>query len=152
MKCITVFSEEETKALARKLGKMTKNGDVLCLIGDLGTGKTTFTKAFAEGLEVEDYVTSPTFTILQEYEGRLPLYHFDVYRIRDVNEMQDIPYDEYFYGDGVTIIEWAQLVEEILPRDYLKITIRYLDIEKRELCFKATNEYYQKQIEELLEI
>ncbi|SNS47568.1 tRNA threonylcarbamoyladenosine biosynthesis protein TsaE [Anaerovirgula multivorans] len=150
MKCIKVSCEKETEDLGSKLGKIVKPGDIICLIGDLGAGKTTFTKAFAKGLEVEDYVTSPTFTILQEYEGRIPLYHFDVYRIEDVGEMENIPYEEYFYGDGVCVIEWAELIREILPKDYIRIEIKYIGIEEREICFEATNESYDKQLEELL--
>ncbi|KJF25874.1 ATP/GTP hydrolase [Clostridium aceticum] len=151
MKCIKSFNEQETKNLGIKLGRLVKPGDILCLIGDLGAGKTTFTKAFAIGLEVEDDVTSPTFTILQEYQGRIPLYHFDVYRIENINEMEDIPYEEYFYGNGVCVIEWAHLIQEVLPKDYMKIQINYVDIELREICFEATNEYYKKLVEELLQ-
>lgn len=152
MKCVKVFNEKETGILGERLGKLANSGDIICLIGDLGAGKTTFTKAFAIGLGVEEYVTSPTFTLIQEYEGRLPLYHFDVYRIENVREMADIPYEEYFYGQGVCVIEWAQLIEEILPKDYLQIEIKYIDMEKREICFTGTNKYYEKQIGELLDI
>lgn len=152
MKCVEVFNEGETANLARKLGKLVEPGDIICLIGDLGAGKTTFTKAFALGLEVEDYVTSPTFTIIQEYEGRIPLYHFDVYRIEDLREMEDIGYEEYFYGDGVCVIEWAQIIKDLLPKNYLQIEIKHMDIEKREICLTATNKYYEKKIEELLDI
>ena len=152
MKCVEVFNEGETANLAKKLGKLVESGDIICLIGDLGAGKTSFTKAFALGLEVEDYVTSPTFTIIQEYEGRLPLYHFDVYRIEDLREMEDIAYEEYFYGDGVCVIEWAQIIKDLLPKNYLQIEIKHMDIEKREICFTATDEYYEKKIEELLEL
>ena len=152
MKCVEVFNEGETANLARKLGKLVEPGDIICLIGDLGAGKTSFTKAFALGLEVEDYVTSPTFTIIQEYEGRIPLYHFDVYRIEDLREMEDIGYEEYFYGDGVCVIEWAQIIKDLLPKNYLQIEIRHMDIEKREICLTATNKYYEKKIEELLDI
>ncbi|ARE86042.1 tRNA (adenosine(37)-N6)-threonylcarbamoyltransferase complex ATPase subunit type 1 TsaE [Clostridium formicaceticum] len=150
MKCIKTFNEKETKALGKKLGDLVKAKDVLCLVGDLGAGKTTFTKAFAIGLEVEEDVTSPTFTIVQEYQGRIPLYHFDVYRIENIDQMEDIPYEEYFYGDGVCVIEWAHLIEEILPKDYIKVQINYVDIETREICFEATNGYYKKLVEELL--
>ncbi|MCC5912274.1 MAG: tRNA (adenosine(37)-N6)-threonylcarbamoyltransferase complex ATPase subunit type 1 TsaE [Clostridiaceae bacterium] len=150
MKCVKVFTEQETQALGIKLGKLIGTGDVICLIGDLGAGKTTFTKAFAKGLEIEEDVTSPTFTLIQEYEGRLPLYHFDVYRIGDVSEMEDIAYEEYFYGEGVCVIEWAHLIEEILPKDYLHIEIKHVAITEREMCFKGTNTYYEDLIEELL--
>ncbi|SDJ93531.1 tRNA (adenosine(37)-N6)-threonylcarbamoyltransferase complex ATPase subunit type 1 TsaE [Natronincola ferrireducens] len=151
MKCVKALTEKETEALGIKLGSLMGPGDVLCLIGDLGAGKTTFTKAFAIGLDIMEDVTSPTFTIVQEYEGRIPLYHFDVYRVSHVREMEDIPYEEYFYGDGVCVIEWAHLIEEVLPKDYLKIEIKYIGPQEREICFQATNAYYEKQIEELLQ-
>lgn len=150
MRCIEALSEKDTEEIGKKLGKLVRPGDVLCLVGDLGTGKTTFTKALAKGLEIEDDVTSPTFTIVQEYEGRIPLYHFDVYRIEDVSEMEDLPYEEYFYGDGVCVIEWAEMIQEILPKDYMKIQIQYLKDQRRKICFETTNAYYQKLVEELL--
>ena len=150
MKCIKIINQKETERLGERLGGLVNPGDIICLIGDLGTGKTTFAKSIAKGLEVGDDVTSPTFTILHEYEGRIPFYHFDVYRIEDVIEMDDIPYEEYFYGDGVCVIEWAQLIQPILPPDYLKVQIKYVNNEEREICFEATNEYYHKQLEELL--
>ncbi|NLM04132.1 MAG: tRNA (adenosine(37)-N6)-threonylcarbamoyltransferase complex ATPase subunit type 1 TsaE [Clostridiales bacterium] len=152
MKCIEVKNQRETERLGNKLATLVEPGDIICLIGDLGAGKTTFTKAFALGLDIKEDVTSPTFTLIQEYEGRIPLYHFDVYRIKNIMEMEDIGYDEYFYGDGVCIIEWAQLIEEILPKDYMGIEIKYMGEEEREICFTATNEYYEKKIEELLNL
>lgn len=121
---------EETFALGRKLGQESTPGQVFTLIGDLGVGKTVFTQGFASGLGVTGPVNSPTFTILQIYEdGRLPFYHFDVYRIADVEEMDEIGYEDCFYGDGVCLIEWADLIEEILPEKYQKVTIEK-DLEK----------------------
>ena len=118
------FGEEDTKAAARKLAQGAKPGDIYALIGDLGVGKTAFTKGFAEGLGITEPITSPTFTIVQTYEsGRLPLYHFDVYRIGDVSEMDEIGYEDCFFGEGVSIMEWADLVEEILPPETVRITI-----------------------------
>ena len=115
---------EETFALGKELGQKAKAGDVYCLNGDLGVGKTVFTQGFASGLGIEGPVNSPTFTILQEYEdGRLPLYHFDVYRIGDVEEMDEIGYEDCFYGDGVCLIEWSNLIEEILPEKVTSIAI-----------------------------
>lgn len=115
---------EETFALGKELGQKAKAGDVYCLNGDLGVGKTVFTQGFASGLGIEGPVNSPTFTILQEYEdGRLPLYHFDVYRIGDVEEMDEIGYEDCFYGDGVCLIEWSNLIEEILPEKVTSIVI-----------------------------
>ena len=118
-------SEKETYDLGFKMGKEAKMGDVYTLIGDLGVGKTVFSQGFARGLGIMDNVNSPTFTIVQIYEdGRLPLYHFDAYRIGDVSEMDEIGYEEYVYGDGVCLIEWANLIEEILPEKYTSIEIR----------------------------
>ena len=115
---------EETFAFGKMLGEQAKPGEVICLNGDLGVGKTVFTKGFAEGLGIPEPVNSPTFTIVQEYhEGRLPLYHFDVYRIADVSEMDEIGYEEYFFSDGVCLIEWGTLIEELLPDSTITITI-----------------------------
>lgn len=117
-------SEQETRAIAREIATACKPGTVVLLHGDLGVGKTVFTKGFAEGLGVAEPVNSPTFTIMQIYEsGRLPLYHFDVYRISDIEEMDEIGYEDYVYGNGVCLIEWAELVQEILPVDCLEVTI-----------------------------
>lgn len=117
-------SEAETRQLGRKIGQEALPGQVFTLIGDLGVGKTVFTQGLAEGLGITEPVSSPTFTIVQIYEeGRLPLYHFDVYRIGDVEEMDEIGYEDYFYGEGVCLIEWANLIEEILPEHYTQILI-----------------------------
>ena len=117
------FSAEETYALGKKLGEEAKPGAVYCLSGDLGVGKTVFTKGFAVGLGVTDTVNSPTFTIVQEYKGRLPFYHFDVYRIEEPEEMEEIGYEDYFYGDGACMIEWAELIEELIPANAVKVRI-----------------------------
>lgn len=118
------FCPDETYALGKSLGEAAKAGDVICLNGDLGVGKTVFTQGFAEGLGITEPVNSPTFTIVQEYDdGRLPLYHFDVYRIGDVSEMDEIGYEDYFYGEGVCLIEWSNLIEEILPEHVISVTI-----------------------------
>ena len=117
------FSAEETYALGKKLGEEAKPGAVYCLSGDLGVGKTVFTKGFAVGLGVTDTVNSPTFTIVQVYRGRLPFYHFDVYRIEEPEEMEEIGYEDYFYGDGACMIEWAELIEELIPADAVKVCI-----------------------------
>lgn len=121
---IVTHSEQETRELGRKLGTSCMSGDIVLLHGDLGVGKTVFTKGFAEGIGVQETVSSPTFTIVQIYEsGRLPLYHFDVYRIADVEEMEEIGYEDYFYGNGVCLIEWAELISEILPDQCIDVTI-----------------------------
>ena len=121
---IETFSPEETHALGKKIGQQAKPGDVYTLIGDLGVGKTVFTQGIAEGLCIREPICSPTFTIVQVYEeGRMPFYHFDVYRIGDIEEMDEIGYEDCFYGDGVSLIEWADLIREILPDHYTQITI-----------------------------
>lgn len=121
---IESFETKHTYELGRKLGKEAKPGQVLCLYGDLGVGKTVFTQGFAKGLEIEEPISSPTFTIVQIYEeGRLPFYHFDVYRIGSIDEMDEIGYEDYVYGTGVCLIEWANLIEEILPDHYTTVVI-----------------------------
>lgn len=133
-------SSSETFALGKRFGEEATAGEIICLSGDLGVGKTVFTQGLAKGLGIEEPVTSPTFTIVEQHtEGRLPLYHFDVYRIGDVSEMDEIGYEDCFFGDGICLIEWAELVEEIIPEgstwikiekdltkgfDYRKITVR----------------------------
>lgn len=127
---IETFSAEETEALGIKMGQEAKPGEVYTLVGDLGVGKTVFTQGIARGLQIEEPVGSPTFTIVQVYEeGRMPFYHFDVYRIGDIEEMEEIGYEDYFYGEGLTMIEWANLIQEILPEHYKQITIEK-DLEK----------------------
>ena len=127
---IEIFSVEETLELGRKLGRQALPGQVYTLVGDLGVGKTVLTQGIAEGLEIEEPICSPTFTIVQVYEeGRMPFYHFDVYRIGDIEEMDEIGYEDYFYGEGLTMIEWANLIEEILPEKRKDITIEK-DLEK----------------------
>ena len=116
-------SLEETQKIASEFAKTLKEGDVLCMYGDLGAGKTAFVQGLAKGLGIEDHVTSPTFTIVNEYYGSMPLYHFDVYRIADSDEMYEISYEEYVYGDGVSVIEWPQLIDDILPEKRYEITI-----------------------------
>ena len=118
------FSAQDTFALGQQIGEAAVPGEVYTLTGDLGVGKTIFTQGVAKGLGIKEAVNSPTFTILQVYEeGRLPFYHFDVYRIGCAEEMEEIGYEDYFYGDGVCFIEWANLIEEILPKNCRKITI-----------------------------
>ena len=127
---IETWSPEETFAVGEKLGKEAKAGEIYTLNGDLGVGKTVFTQGVARGLEIDEPVNSPTFTIVQVYEeGRMPFYHFDVYRIGDVEEMDEIDYEDYFYGEGLCIIEWAELILDIIPEHAKKITIEK-DLEK----------------------
>ena len=121
---IETKNAKETFQLGKKIGKKALPGQIYTLNGDLGVGKTVFTQGVASGLEIGEPVNSPTFTILQEYEGgRLPFYHFDVYRIGDIEEMEEIGYDDYFFGAGICLIEWAQLIEEILPENVISVTI-----------------------------
>lgn len=134
------FLPEETQELGQRIGSAAMPGDIYTLVGDLGVGKTVFTQGIAKGLEITEPICSPTFTIVQVYEeGRMPFYHFDVYRIGDIEEMEEISYEDYFYGKGLCMIEWANLIEELLPKkrceieiekntekgfDYRKITVR----------------------------
>lgn len=116
---------EDTFMIGYQMGEQAKSGQVFCLSGDLGVGKTVFTQGFAKGLGVNEPVNSPTFTIVQEYEGdRMPFYHFDVYRISDIDEMYEIGIEDYLYGDGVCLIEWAELIKEILPSNRVNICIK----------------------------
>ena len=118
------FTEEMTFEIGKKLGEKADKGEIICLEGDLGVGKTVFTKGFAEGLDIEENIDSPTFTIVQEYtEGRLPLYHFDVYRIGDISEMDEIGYEDYFFGEGVCLIEWASRIEGLIPESAIHVII-----------------------------
>ena len=121
---IETKNAKETFQLGEKIGEKALPGQIYTLNGDLGVGKTVFTQGVASGLGIREPVNSPTFTILQEYEGgRLPFYHFDVYRIGDIEEMEEIGYDDYFFGEGICLIEWAQLIEEILPENVISVTI-----------------------------
>ncbi len=124
------YNMEETMDFANKLAGNASPGSLYCLVGDLGCGKTVFAKGFAEGLGVSECVNSPTFTIMQTYSGMImPFYHFDVYRISDVSEMYELGYEEYFFGDGVCLVEWADLIEELIPSDAIHIHIEK-DIDK----------------------
>lgn len=123
-------SSQMTFEFAKKIGEKLKSGDVLCLDGDLGVGKTVFTKGVAAGLGIKDDVSSPTFTLIQEYYGgRLPLYHFDVYRIDDPWDMDDLGYEEYFYGEGVCLVEWGSMIKELFPENTIYVRIEK-DLEK----------------------
>ena len=127
---IETHDPEETFEVGRTIGMNAKPGQIYTLTGDLGVGKTVFTQGVASGLGITEPVNSPTFTIIQEYEdGRLPFYHFDVYRIGDLEEMEEIGYDDYFFGQGICLIEWAELIEEILPEKRIEVTIEK-DLEK----------------------
>lgn len=121
---IETFRAEETFALGKKIGEAIRPGTIISLVGDLGVGKTVFTQGVAKGLGIHEPVNSPTFTIMQVYEnGRLPFYHFDVYRMGDIEEMDEIGYEDYFYGEGVCLVEWANLIEELLPEGVCQVKI-----------------------------
>lgn len=141
---INTNNVKETISLAENISSYLKKGDVLCLTGDLGTGKTHFSKGIAKGLEIKENITSPTFTILNEYtSGKIPLYHFDVYRVNDSEEILDIGFDEYVYGNGITLIEWANLIEVILPENFLHVKIEKIDNEnKRKFTLTPFGEGY----------
>ena len=144
---IETHDPEETFEVGRKIGMNAKPGRIYTLTGDLGVGKTVFTQGVAAGLGITEPVNSPTFTIIQEYEdGRLPFYHFDVYRIGDLEEMEEIGYDDYFFGQGICLIEWAELIEEILPEKRIEVTIEK-DLEKGFEYRKITIEERGEEVE-----
>jgi tRNA threonylcarbamoyladenosine biosynthesis protein TsaE len=143
-------SPDETTKLAVRLGELVKPGDVITLEGDLGAGKTTFTKGLAKGMGIRKNVNSPTFTIMKEYrDGRLPLYHMDVYRMEDSDE--DLGFDEFFEGEGVTVVEWAHLIQEQLPPDRLGIRILRVEDESREIIFEPIGDHYLGICKELID-
>lgn len=141
---------EETKDFGIKLGNILKSGDIVCLNGDLGAGKTTLTKSIGLGLGVTDYITSPTFTLINQYNGRLAVYHFDVYRLENVDELYDLGFDEYFYGKGVCIIEWAEKIEKLLPRERIVLDIeKGKDIDERVIRITGHGNRYIEILKEL---
>lgn len=142
------YGEEDTEQFAVSLANRLVGGDVIALEGDLGAGKTAFTKGLAKGLGVTRTVNSPTFTIIKEYQGRLPLYHMDVYRVSESEE--DLGFDEYFEGEGVTVVEWAHLIKEQLPEDLLVIHIFRLDDHQRRFVFEARGNRYVELCKEIL--
>ena len=142
-------SPEETQAFAERLGKRLTAGDVLTLEGDLGAGKTTFTKGLGVGLGVKRTINSPTFTIIKEYMGRMPFYHMDVYRLEDSDE--DLGFEEFFEGDGVTVIEWAHFIKDFLPSERLEITIEYREESERRITLHALSSHFEKICKELIE-
>ncbi|MCM3705360.1 MULTISPECIES: tRNA (adenosine(37)-N6)-threonylcarbamoyltransferase complex ATPase subunit type 1 TsaE [Cytobacillus] len=139
---------EDTMGFSEKLGSLLQPGDVLALEGDLGAGKTTFTKGLAKGLNITRNVNSPTFTIIKEYHGRLPLYHMDVYRVED--SFEDLGFDEYFDGNGVTVVEWAHLVKEQLPEELLTIYLYLDDHDSRRLVLEPQGRRYEELCKEIM--
>lgn len=146
---IDINGLEETKAFGKRLGSLLKPGDILCLNGDLGAGKTTLTKSIGLGLGVEDYITSPTFALINEYEGNFPVYHFDVYRLEGVGDSFDLGFDEYFFGRGVCIIEWAEKIEEVLPEDRIVLDIEKTSEMGRKISLRGYGSRYLEVIKEM---
>ena len=147
---INLNSVQDTIKFGEKLGKLLIAGDIIFLNGDLGAGKTTLSKSIGEGLGVQEYITSPTFTLINEYEGRLPLYHFDLYRLDSYEELEELGVEDYFYGNGVCLIEWAEKFSEDLPENRLEVWInRGKTDDERYIKLKAFGDRYKKLIEEL---
>jgi len=144
---INTMSSEQTCQFAERLARLLKPGDVIALEGDLGAGKTTFTKGLALGLDIKKTVNSPTFTIIKEYHGRLPLYHMDVYRIE--NAYEDLGFDEYFEGNGVTVVEWAHIIEEQLPSERLTIYLYHGDHDTRKIVLVPSGKRYEQLCKEI---
>ena len=147
---IITAAPEQTERLGEALGSLLEPGDLVCLYGDLGSGKTHFSFGIAMGLEVrEQYITSPTFTLINEYDGRLPFYHIDLYRMKDPAELEGIGLDEYIDSDGATVIEWAERAEDVLPGKRLSVYLSHVNEQSREIGFLAEGERYEKLLERL---
>ena len=147
---VITASPEQTWQIGQLLGELLDAGDTVCLYGDLGAGKTNFTYGIAQGLDVQEpYITSPTFTFVNEYQGRVPLYHIDLYRLKDPDELENIGFEDYIESDGVTVIEWAERAEDELPVGGLSVYLAYVDEHSREIGFIAEGERYEKLVEEL---
>ncbi|MDP3142743.1 MAG: tRNA (adenosine(37)-N6)-threonylcarbamoyltransferase complex ATPase subunit type 1 TsaE [Candidatus Omnitrophota bacterium] len=149
MKLIT-NSAGETRKLAEKIARLLKGKEILCLFGQLGSGKTTFTKGLAKGMGIKSIdVNSPSFVLMKKYQGRLPLYHFDLYRIKGASELCDIGYEEFIYGDGVAVVEWAERMSGLLPKDHLRVEFSLLGQDQRQIKISAKNKYYRDLIKKL---
>jgi len=147
----TSKNPDETKAFGGRLSKYLKGGDVICLFGDLGSGKTTLIKGIAGGLKINQAkVNSPTFVLMNVYEGRLTLFHFDLYRLEDIQGISSIGYDEFLYGDGVSVIEWADRLGTFLPEEYLKVDLKHKKLDERVIQLSAKGRRYQKIIEKMM--
>lgn len=146
----TSHTPQETERIGELLGSMLTRGDIIALAGELGTGKTTLVRGVAQGMGIEaQEVASPSFTLVNEYEGPLTLYHIDLYRLDNEGELLEIDYEEYIRGDGVAIIEWADRIPQAIPPESLWISLRYLDDKRREIAFQAQGNRYEKIVEEL---
>lgn len=142
-------SADETESLGERIGRALEPETVIALIGDLGAGKTTLTKGIGRGLESSDLIHSPTFTLIHEHRGRIPIYHFDVYRLGGPEQMEDLGYEDYFYGKGVSIVEWAERIEELLPPDHLEIRITAQESDERTFEIRATGPYSAHILEKI---
>ena len=149
-KAFTTNSPEETMRLGRKIGKLLKQGDVIALIGNLGAGKTVIAGGLCCGLGVkEDYITSPTYTIINQYDGKIPVYHIDLYRLKNLDELYNLGWDEYIYGHGVCIIEWADRAAEMLSEEYLMVNIEVTGLDKRKISLQAKGTSYKSLLEKV---
>ena len=148
---IKTKSATETIELGKRIGKLLRPGNVVALIGRLGSGKTTLTQGLARGLEVKikDYITSPSFTLIKEHQGRIPVYHIDFYRIDSFKEVYNLGYEEYFYGEGVAIIEWADKIKKLLPKEVLIINLEIVGEARRRIEFIAKGKWYQNIVDKL---
>ena len=153
MKNFISKSETETIDFGKRLGRILRGGDIIALCGELGSGKTIFVKGIAEGLGIKSnqYVNSPSFVILKEYKGRLPLYHFDIYRLDDISKFLTVDYTEYFYGKGISAIEWADKIIELLPKEFLRIDISIVREKERRINIKPHGVRYKKLMERMIE-
>ena len=148
---IITKNPEETKNLGKDVSKLVKPGDILAFYGELGAGKTCFIQGISLGLKVKDYVTSPSFTIINEYQGKIPIYHFDLFRL-NAEEIFELGYEEYFYGEGLTVIEWAEKIEQFLPKEHLKIDIKFKDLYERKISFISQGDRFDKLLKEISRI
>jgi tRNA threonylcarbamoyladenosine biosynthesis protein TsaE len=153
MAVFVTHSEQETVELGIKMGKLLEAGDIVLLYGDLGAGKTVLTRGIALGLGTKDVVTSPTYTLMHRYEGRVPVYHFDLYRLGGPDEVLDLGYEEFFYGDGVSIVEWPERLEYLCPEEHVRVRIEVAgDGQKRRITVDAVGGRYSRFEKELKNI
>lgn len=148
---VRTFSPEETEWLGSVIGAQLAPGDVVSLVGELGSGKTCFTRGLARGLGIDGAVpiVSPTFTLINEYPGQMPLYHFDLYRIREISEILELGYQEYFFGEGITVIEWGERAEELLPEEHLRVEFRYQDETVREISVRGRGKRFERLLQSI---
>lgn len=146
---ISSYNPEQTQSLGTRIGELALRGDIFLLSGDLGVGKTCLTQGIAWGLDITEYTLSPSFVIVREHQGRLPLYHIDLYRLDNITEILELGLDNYLYGDGVCVIEWAEKGISVLPAEHLLIEISYLSDTKRRFSLKSDSSHYQEMLTQL---